>query len=425
MSSTTSTDLAEQFRIATDLASTQQDEAVQRLQKLVLDNDALDVESSKVKEQAIQSLCDLYVKKQDAQSLKDLLTKLRGFFASIPKAKTAKIVRGIIDTIAKIPGSTQLQVEVCKEQVEWAKTEKRTFLRQRIELRLASLYLETKDYAAALALIGTLLSEVKKLDDKLLLVDIYLLESKVHHAVRNVPRARAALTAARTAANAIYVPLQLQAEIDCQSGTLHAEERDYKTAYSYFFESFEQFSGLGDSKAVDVLKYMLLCKIMLNESEDVPGIISSKAGLKYTGREVDAMRAVAKAHQDRSLQTFQDVLKQYHTELVEDSIIHTHLSALYDTLLEQNLVRLIEPFSRVEIVHIATLIGLPVDIVEQKLSQMILDRKFAGTLDQGAGCLEVFEEPAADLVYPSALDTFESMGRVVDTLFTRSQRIVV
>lgn len=50
---------------------------------------------------------------------------------------------------------------------------------------------------------------------------------------------------------------------------------------------------------------MLLCKIMTNDAEDVPSIISSKAGLKYVGMEVDAMKAVAKAYQDRSLQDFQ------------------------------------------------------------------------------------------------------------------------
>lgn len=37
-------------------------------------------------------------------------------------------------------------MKLCKEQVEWARAEKRTFLRQRIEARLATLYLETKDY---------------------------------------------------------------------------------------------------------------------------------------------------------------------------------------------------------------------------------------------------------------------------------------
>ena len=108
-----------------------------------------------VKEQAITELCELHIKKQDAKAISNLLPQLRPFFSTIPKAKTAKIVRTVIDCIARIPGSTGVQVEVCKQQVEWAKNEKRTFLRQRIELRLATLYLETKDYKASLDLIGT------------------------------------------------------------------------------------------------------------------------------------------------------------------------------------------------------------------------------------------------------------------------------
>lgn len=394
-----------------------------QLQAFVLAEGSSDVEAVKQKENAITELSERLVKAGDATQLAGLLSQLRGFFSLIPKAKTAKIVRGVIDSISKIPGSTQLQVDVCKEQVEWARTEKRTFLRQRIELRLASLYLESKSYQEALGLIGGLLSEVKKLDDKLLLVDIHLLESKAHHLLRNPPKARAALTSARTAANAIYVPVALQAEIDCQSGALAADEKDYKTAFSYFFEAFEQYSSLNDPKALDLLKYMLLCKIMIGDAGDVPGVVSSKAGLKYVGRGVDAMKAVAAAHLARSLRQFKEALDAYQAELAGDSLISSHLAALYDTLLEQNLVRLIEPFSRVEIAHIASLISLPVEKVENKLSQMILDKKFSGTLDQGAGCLEVFEATQPDGVYPVTLEVVESMGRVVDTLFARSQKL--
>ncbi|KAM0948026.1 putative 26S proteasome regulatory subunit Rpn6 [Dioscorea sansibarensis] len=201
----------------------------------VLEDPSSSSEALRIKEQAITNLSDLLRQEKRAEELCNLLTQLRPFFSLIPKAKTAKIVRGIIDAVAKIPGTSDLQISLCKEMVEWTRAEKRTFLRQRVEARLAALLMENKEYTEALSLLSNLIKEVRRLDDKLLLVDIDLLESKLHFSLRNMPKAKAALTAARTAANAIYVPPAQQGAIDLQSGILHAEEKDYKTAYSYLY----------------------------------------------------------------------------------------------------------------------------------------------------------------------------------------------
>ncbi|KAJ3550140.1 hypothetical protein NMY22_g617 [Coprinellus aureogranulatus] len=511
-------------------------------------------------EKALVKLGEMYRDQKNAAALSRTLSLSRSFMSSTStaKAKTAKLIRTLLDFFGAIEGSEEVLKATLQENIEWARKEKRVFLKHSLETRLVGLYLDTQQYRPALALIDTLLTELKRLDDKMILTEVHLLESRVYRGVGNYAKAKAALTSSRTAANSIYCPPILQAQLDLQyvfsvlsrslptalvplfffasiprrkvyaalrmasilislhlfhalrsqclvvrsgfgprprlrtfplcsplrslstvcssipclrvltpslphrSGVLHAEDKDYTTAYSYFFEAFENFSAQGDdTAALGALKYMLLCKVMLNlvriritpvvprttllpsspsflrphsshpiyphvapSPDDVNNLLTIKLATKYANvRDVESMRAIARAHQDRNLGEFERVLREFRGELSSDPTIRSHLASLYDNLLEQNLLRIIEPYSTVEIEYVAELVGQERQGVEAKLSQMILDKVFHGVLDQGRGCLLVFDEPEVDNAYGAAIETLEEVGKVVQSLYAKSVQI--
>lgn len=73
----------------------------------------------------------------------------------------------------------------------------------------------------------------------------------------------------------------------------------------------------------------------------------------------------------------------------------------------------------------AELINLPLAQVERKLSQMILDGKFSGTLEQGKGHLVIFDDDmSADSNYDRGLEIVSNIEQVVEVLFTRARGLV-
>ncbi|SPJ88990.1 probable 26s proteasome p44.5 protein [Fusarium torulosum] len=370
-------------------------------------------------ETALISLGELYRDEKKTQELVNLVKESRTVFSSFAKAKSAKLVRQLLDLIKETPDSTDIEISVTKDCIEWATAERRAFQRQDLEVRLVVLQMAKQSYYEALGLINNLLRELKRLDDKLRLVEVQLLESRVYHALGNIPKSRAALTSARTSAASVYTPPMLQANLDMQSGMLHAEDKDFNTAFSYFIEALDGYHSQDEnSRAQAALQYMLLCKIMLNLVDDVNNLMTSKQALKYAGKNLEAMKAIARAHSNRSLEEYERALSSYRYELGSDAFIRNHLRRLYDAMLEQNLIKVIEPFSRVEIDHIAKMVGLDTQQVERKLSQMILDKVIIGVLDQGAGCLIIFDETHRDESYDAALATIEKLSSVVDVLYT-------
>ncbi|KAG1843660.1 PCI-domain-containing protein [Suillus subluteus] len=185
---------------------------------------------------------------------------------------------------------------------------------------LNSRRLEALQYKLASTRIDTLSTEFKRLSDKMILTEVRLLESRVYRGIWNLSKAN--------------------------FGVLRAEDKD-------------------DPAALNTLKYMLLCKDMLNMPEDVTSLLSVKLA-------------------NQNLADFEKDLQDHKHELSLDPTACLHLAALYHTILQQNLLRIVELYSVVEIEYIAKPVGQGRQDVDAK--SMILDKVFHGC-HQTSTCL--------------------------------------
>ena len=59
-----------------------------------------------------------------------LVKMVRPYLGSLSKAKAAKLVRQLVDLFLDMESAVGLEVDLCKECIEWARQEKRNYLRQ-------------------------------------------------------------------------------------------------------------------------------------------------------------------------------------------------------------------------------------------------------------------------------------------------------
>ena len=284
---------------------------------------------------------------------------------------------------------------ICQELIKFCEDTNNTSMKNRIQTRLAEIYYINGYNHEALNIVSKTLVDLKKYEDNLGLIIVQLIESKIHYANKGITKAKAALTSVKTLCTKIYIEPRLQASIDMHAGVLAAHEKDYNLAYSYFYESFDVYNlhtVKKTNKALKCLQNMIICKIMNGNIEDVNAIIFSKSAQKYFGKEVEALKSIEEAVKARSVSLLKTNVEKYNQVLSKDPFIVYNLNLLHNELLEKNLIKIIQPYSVVEISFITDSIGLQLTEILNKLSQMILDKKINGILDQGRGSLIIYDE---------------------------------
>ncbi|SCM11453.1 26S proteasome regulatory subunit RPN6, putative [Plasmodium chabaudi adami] len=542
-----------------------------------------------INDKLIYLLCDYYINKEDIDNLINFTTSNENYFSVLPQAKTAKLIRNIVEKISKKIRNISTLYIIFKKYMNWAYEKKRNFLRCRIEVKIIILFILKQKYKTALSLIERLLKEVKKVDDKALLLELYIVETKIYMLLKNSTKMKASLTFAKNIANTINTAIYINSEIDLLSGILYIYEKDYRSAYIYLYECYETLytyiynsqnntldflskkhndfysviihniintstissqnrtksisqispfllsfytfyeyydcgnsllnademnllsnnvnliysdiicqisssyqeleegkmycitnpielnyeliknltidnygnlleltsSNAGDMrennsnkgpififpensningnfglnlnienlKLIVPLKYMLLCKILEeNNRKDINTILCENNKLNYIpNKEIQILLDISKCYENRTLDIFENVIK-YNIFLINiDKVIYNYLKELYELLLEKNILKIIEAYSCIDLNYIGQKLNLDINKIISKLSEMILDKKLNGTLDQNAGILILYDDMADTKMYQNVLEIINNLTESVDILYQKAQ----
>ena len=110
---------------------------------------------------------------------------------------------------------------------------------------------------------------------------------------------------------------------------------------------------------------------MSNNKEDFNFLLNGKFGLKYsTDSHIQSIKAVSDAHFGSSVVALSKVFQDFKKEINGDEVVKSHTKLLYENLLEKNLFKIIDSYTRVDIAYIAKKLSLDQEVIERKLSEM-------------------------------------------------------
>lgn len=339
--------------------------------------------SQEEKEIAFLEIQKNNISTRNYNALRENITSIREYWSNITTARLTKIIKKIFDMIPCEYETLENMLNVLDDLILWAEKDNKNLLRLDLECKRIYVYIFLGKYHDALVKIKDIAKDLKKFDDKNNLISLYVYESKAFYKIKNPNRAKASLTAARALAVSTYCSYELQAQIDLLNGMYLCDERNYKIAFSYFLEAMEGFTI--DKKcefACVSLRYLILSKIISKNQNEIEMLFKNKNAAPYSNDNlVKLLIEIGQCCTDRNLRRYLSLMENNRQILESDEFLFSHLGYLYDILLENNIIKIIESYSVVYLELISKNLNFEVEIIEEKIRKMILDGKINGILN--------------------------------------------
>ncbi|XP_023337931.1 COP9 signalosome complex subunit 2 [Eurytemora carolleeae] len=232
------------------------------------------------------------------------------------------------------------------------------------------------------------------------LLEVYALEIQMYTAQKNNKKLKALYDQSLHIKSAIPHPLILGVIREC-GGKMHLREGEFEKAHTDFFEAFKNYDESGSPRRTTCLKYLVLANMLMKSG--INPFDSQEAKPYKNDPEILAMTNLVTAYQNNDINEFEKILKQNRQTIMEDTFIREHIEDLLKNIRTQVLIKLIRPYTRIQIGFISGELNIEPGDVENLLVSCILDSTISGRIDQVRGVLELDRAPEGTARY-AALD---------------------
>jgi len=340
---------------------------------------------------------------------KQLLTYIK---SAVTRNHSEKSINSILDYISTSQQSQQMELlqnfyETTLDALRDAKNERLWF---KTMTKLGKLYFDRGEYNR-LARIMKQLRQSCQTDDGeddlkkgTQLLEVYALEIQMYTAQKNNKKLKTLYDQSLHIKSAIPHPLILGVIREC-GGKMHLREGEFEKAHTDFFEAFKNYDESGSPRRTTCLKYLVLANMLMKSG--INPFDSQEAKPYKNDVEIMAMTNLVNAYQNNDINEFENILKVNRQSIMNDPFIREHIEDLLRNIRTQVLIKLIKPYTRIQMGFISGELNIePVD-VESLLVSCILDNTIKGRIDQVSGVLELDQDQEGSSRY-AALDKWNN-----------------
>jgi len=319
---------------------------------------------------------------------KMLLTYIKN---AVTRNYSEKSINSILDYI-----STSNQMELLQEfyetTLEALKDAKNDRLWFKTNTKLGKLYFDRGEFNKLSKILNQLHKSCQTDDgtDDLKkgtqLLEIYALEIQMYTAQKNNKRLKKLYEQSLHIKSAIPHPLIMGVIREC-GGKMHLREGEYEKSHTDFFEAFKNYDESGSVRRTTCLKYLVLANMLMKSG--INPFDSQEAKPYKNDPEILAMTNLVSAYQNNDINEFEKILKNNHQTIMDDPFIREHIEDLLRNIRTQVLIKLIKPYTRIQIPFVSKELNIDVSEVEDLLVSCILDNSIQGRIDQVNQVLEL------------------------------------